>query len=329
MLRLWLTGGAGFIGTNLLRFLTNNGSPVQTLVLDNLSNTGLKKPGEWFRQRGIRFESVDLGGECPGTVLDKWAREFPPDCIIHLAAVSGVSACEQDLAGAARSNIQAFYDLIRIWQGRQATGENCHFIFASSAAVYGETTQGNPVPETMRGEPLSVYGLQKEFVEKNLRILSQRQKGPPAWTIFRFFNVYGPGQSPNSPYSGVISKFLKNHQKGRPLSVHGDGSQSRDFVFVEDVARALEQALNNPDAWAGQTVNLGSGHPTSVLELARLVQGFETRQTGELNLEFGPGRPGDIPWSLADISRARTLGWTPRWSLKAGLAETRDWFERK
>jgi UDP-glucose 4-epimerase len=195
-------------------------------------------------------------------------------------------------------------------------------VFASSSAVYGNDVE-LPTSEDAITRPLSPYGVNKLGSERFLDCYASIWG--LQWTTFRFFNVYGPRQDPSSPYSGVISILARQALAGEPLTIHGDGEQTRDFVFVGDVARAVVDACLK-DAADRTIVNLGTGTETSINDLARLL----VRLSGAKNeLRYGQPRPGDIRRSAARIERAReVLGYKPTVSLRNGLRETLRWIDR-
>ncbi|CAN5377186.1 hypothetical protein BH20VER3_BH20VER3_02620 [soil metagenome] len=190
------------------------------------------------------------------------------------------------------------------------------FVFASSAAVYGRPAH-LPITEDARCQPLSPYGLQKLAGEKYLELFALHH-GFTAINL-RFFNVYGPRQQPGSAYSGVISIFAEALRKGERLQIFGDGSQTRDFIFVADVVDAVCAAIEAPlPNGHSRVLNIGTGGSTSLLALVEALQsGFATRPP---EITFAPARAGDILHSQPDISAARKfLGFAPKWGIQDGL----------
>jgi UDP-glucose 4-epimerase len=191
-------------------------------------------------------------------------------------------------------------------------------VFASSAAVYGETTEV-PTKESSHTNPSSPYGLQK-LTSERYGDLFARPLGL-SFVGLRFFNVFGPRQSPSSPYSGVISKFLAAMQKGLSVNITGDGEQTRDFIYVKDVAAALQAAVTKiPNETPWLVLNIGTGVPTSILQLHREMGRFFPNADGVPT--FLPCVSGDIRYSTAYIEAAtEVLAFCPRYSLQEGLAE--------
>ncbi|HTV89467.1 MAG TPA: NAD-dependent epimerase/dehydratase family protein, partial [Stellaceae bacterium] len=187
---------------------------------------------------------------------------------------------------------------------------------ASSAAIYGDC-RDRPIGEDAPPRPLSPYGADKLGCELHGRVAGEAFGVPNAG--LRLFNVYGPRQDPNSPYSGVISIFCERLRQGRPIEIFGDGSQTRDFIFVADVVAAFLAAMDRPPRSAA-VYNVCSGRETSVLQLAELI-GRVCRQRPDVR--FAPPRPGEIAYSLGDRSLIRErLGLLPPVDLRTGLAAT-------
>jgi nucleoside-diphosphate-sugar epimerase len=214
--------------------------------------------------------------------------------LLHLAAHVSVVKSVEDPVTSAAVNVGGF--LVVLDAARRAGVGR--FVYASSAAVYGAPEQV-PVDESAPMRPQSPYGLEKS-IDDQYAALFEQLYGMRCLGL-RHFNVYGPRQDPASPYAGVISKFLDCVRADRPLSILGDGEQTRDFVFVEDIARFNLLAL---DATAGGVCNVGTGHSASLLELVRLLEELTGRQ---LRTRREGARPGDIRHSAASMTRLREL----------------------
>jgi UDP-glucose 4-epimerase len=211
----------------------------------------------------------------------------------------------------------ALFDAIR----RQGTP--IPVVYASSAAVYGDCPTV-PIREDMACRPLSAYGADKYGCELHAHVASHVHGIPTVG--LRFFNVYGPRQDPASPYSGVISIFCERIRAGQPITIYGDGGQTRDFVFVADVVAALMAAMRLRDS-ASQIFNICTGVPTSVLDLAHLVASLSATT---LVPNFGEPRSGEIRDSLGAPSRARSvLGLADPTPLRDGLTQVLDWMARR
>jgi nucleoside-diphosphate-sugar epimerase len=190
-------------------------------------------------------------------------------------------------------------------------------VLASSSAVYGD--HDGPVAEDAASRPMSPYASSKLAMEDLARLYTSAMGLQTV--CLRFFNVYGPRQDVHSPYAAVIPLFIEGLLDGRPPTIHGDGGQSRDFVFVEDVVQAMLQA--SQAAVAGQVFNIGQGQSWTVLELAETLAALVQESLAPV---FGPARAGDIRTSAADIGRAtKALGYRPAWDLHQGLQATVEW----
>jgi UDP-glucose 4-epimerase len=303
MARYLVTGGCGFIGSHLADALIERGHSVR--ILDDLS-TG-------------RIENKPPAAELyKGDVADPdlVARAMRGmDACFHLAAVASVERSNIDWCATHRTNLTGsitVFDAAR----RANPGFPIPVVYASSAAVYGENPDV-PLRETSAVRPLSAYGADK---------LGSEQHGLVAWHVhgvptcgLRFFNVYGPRQDPASPYSGVISIFCDRIRTGRGITIFGDGGQSRDFVFVGDVVRALLAAMAHATTGA-HVYNVCTGRPTTISEMAGAIA--DALATAP-DIGFAPPRQGDIRVSCGDPSAARAaLGFAARTRFADGLAST-------
>lgn len=295
-----VTGGAGFIGSHLVERLLNAGHAVR--VLDNLS-TGARENLPRHPALDFRLGDIRDGGTVQAAVRGASA-------IFHLAAVASVQASIDDPIGTHGTNLVGTLHLLEA--GRQAGV--ARFVYASSAAIYGDTIE-SPVAESAATRPLSPYAADKLAGEHYLQFYAA--KHGMRTTAFRFFNIYGPRQDPTSPYSGVISIFVDRALAGRPVTVFGDGRQTRDFVYVGDLVEVLCAALNKEEM-IGQMMNVGRGVECTLL---KLLSGLESIVGTTIERRHEPPRIGDIARSCANVERLRTLlGWVPRTELAAGLA---------
>lgn len=305
-MRVLVTGGAGFIGSHLLRALLNRGHEV--VVLDDLS-TGKRENVPASPQ--VSLLTGDVAD--PATVS---AALDGCEAFVHLAAVASVERSVQEPLVTNRTNLQGSIALFTE-AARQGVRRG---LYASSAAVYGDAST-LPLSEAAPLRPLTPYAIDKLAGERYLA--HYHRSGSLDGTAFRFFNVFGPRQDPSSPYSGVISIFLDRARRGAPITVFGDGRQTRDFVYVEDVVRAMLRALER-DARPEElpVYNVARGEGVSLMGLLDLV-GSLSGVTTPLAVSFGPARLGDIRHSLADTSRLRAeLGWSPTTSMREGLEAT-------
>ncbi len=233
------------------------------------------------------------------------------DIIVHAAAQVSIDRSISDPILDASENIMGTINLLEA-ATKTMSGQ---FIYISSAAIFGEPVKV-PLDEEHPTQPLSPYGVSK-LTGENYALAFQETYGIKATSI-RPFNIYSKRQDPNSPYTGVITKFVEQTKENKPLSVHGDGGQTRDFVHAIDVVKMVELCLGNEKAY-GQRINCGTGESVSVKELANTIIELSGKK---IELEYGESRKGDILHSQADISKARKLlGYEPSIDLKQGLAE--------
>jgi UDP-glucose 4-epimerase len=298
--RVLVTGGAGFIGVNLAPVLAALG--YTTRCFDNFS-TGHRDDAE----RAAYDEIVE------GDVLAAEAlAEATRDCahVVHLAGQAGVPASVADPVTDCELNVRGTVHALLAARDAGVQG----FVFASSNAPLGEITP--PAHEGLVPRPTSPYGASKLAGEAYCSAFSGSYAVPT--TVLRFANVYGP----YSYHKGsVVAAFCKRALAGEALVVYGDGSQTRDFVFVEDLCRGIASALAH--GGTGVVAHLASGVETTVLEVARLV----ADRLGGVPVEHRPARVGDVARSAADISTARDLfGFAPRVTLEDGLDRTVSWF---
>jgi UDP-glucose 4-epimerase len=299
-----VTGGCGFIGSHLCDALLARGHAVR--VLDDLSS-GTRanlQPEMTFRRGDVRD---------PETIA---AALEGVDGVFHLAAIASVERGVREWAETHRVNLGG---TIAVLDGIRRLPASVRCVYASSAAVYGDCA-ALPIVEGADRRPLSAYGADKLGSEQHARVATHVHGIPTVG--LRFFNVYGPRQDPASPYSGVISVFVERFGTGRPVAIHGDGRQTRDFIFVADVVAALMRAMTVPLADA-ETFNVCSGMAVSVLELAGLVAELSGVAA---DLRFEPPRRGDIRHSLGSPAASRAaLGTGEPTSLRDGLRQLIDY----
>lgn len=307
-----VTGGAGFIGSSLVRALLADGERV--VVLDDFS-TGKRANLQGLDESRLQIIEADVVGGLDTEMSRVDASWGAPKAIVHLAAQVSVAASFEDPIGDAHRNHCATLHVLEY--ARKQPG--ARVVLASSAATYGDVDEV-PVREASARWPLSPYGIHKFSSELSLRAYAEVHGVPT--TSLRFFNVYGPRQDPGSPYSGVISIFMKRGLAGEPLTIFGKGEQTRDFVFVTDVANAIRRAASSD--FRGDVFNVGTGKQTSIHTLAQTV----ARLAGQgSELAFAPPRQGEVLHSCADLSHSRAvLGYEPSVSFEDGLLQTLAWF---
>jgi UDP-glucose 4-epimerase len=299
-----VTGGCGFIGSHLCDALLERGDRVR--VLDNLSTGSLAN---------IQREIIMIEGDISDAPTVEKALEGCDGCF-HLAAVASVERSNREWVETHRVNLTGTIQVFAAARSAGAGGAPVPVIYASSAAVYGD--QGSMAfTEATSPMPSSAYGADKLACEHHGRIATLLHGVPTVG--LRFFNVYGPRQDPRSPYSGAISIFCDRIASDKPVAIFGDGRQTRDFIYVADVTRALMLALarlpNRP-----VVLNVCTGTSTSINELAAIL----ARTVGRtMRLETLPERDGEIRYSRGDPSLAREiLGFEAHTLLKQGLGMT-------
>jgi UDP-glucose 4-epimerase len=306
MAKILVTGAAGFIGSHTADLLLALGHDV--LGIDNFRSGREENLANASRNPRFRFLREDLTAD--GLLIRIVAAE-KPDAILHLAALVSIPESIADPILNRRLNLDATRV---VTAAAVASGSVRRVVFASSAAVYG-TNADLPLHETAQTRPLSPYGEAKLESEKILADLSRSQ--PDISTVaLRYFNVYGPRQDPRSPYSGVISLLAAAFREGRPFTLHGDGSQTRDFISVADVARANALALTHPVNGC-LVLNVCTGQATALTEMIRVMGTITGRS---LDPACQPAREGDIRHSLGTPEAAqRHLGFRSANSIEIGL----------
>ena len=307
-MRVVVTGAAGFIGSHVTRALLAGGHDV--VGLDDLSTGHLRNlptaSARWaFLHGDIRDPSI-----CALALRDA-------EAVVHLAGRNSVPRSLVDPRSAMEVNVMGGFNLLEA--AREAGASR--FVYASSSSVYGDDPT-LPKVETQLRRPLSPYAASKASFEHFARAWTA------AWGLhtvgLRFFNVFGPRQDPRGAYAAVVPRFAEAALNGSRPFIHGDGSFSRDFTYVDNVVHAVGLALDAPDEAAGSVLNVACGGRVSVLQLWRAI----AREAGfEGEPEFGPERVGDMPHSHADIGEARRLlGFEPVVTFDEGIRRTVAWF---
>lgn len=307
MNRYIVTGGAGFIGSALVRALLADGRSVH--VIDNLSTGNLRNLegiADWITLHNL--DICDYDRLAP--VIAGAHRVF------HLAAIPSVPKSIDNPVPSHASNIDGSFNVFRA----AAEGKAGRVIYAASSSAYGDT-EVLPKTESMAPRPKSPYAVQKLLGEYYASVFSDCFQLETV--ALRFFNVFGPRQDPTSPYSGVLSIFMTCLLERRSPTIFGDGEQSRDFTYVEDVVGLLLKA-SEAKGVSGKTFNAGNGGRYTLNETWRLLQKIEGV---DLPARYGPARAGDVRDSQADPAAAiRELGHAPKFSFEQGLRLTLDWY---
>jgi UDP-glucose 4-epimerase len=308
-MRVLVTGGAGFIGTHLSRRLLAEGHAVS--VVDNLS-TGRRDT----LADGIKFFLGDVSK--PAEIEPAFADGV--DAVCHIAGQVSIIRSFSDPVVDLRTNVEGTLNVLQQCVKYKVP----RLIYASSMTLYG-ACETVPTPETEPCQPDSYYGITKYAGERYVHATAERPDLDFGFnvTTLRMYSVYGPGQALNNPYQGVLGIFLGNLLRGEPITIFGDGEQTRDFVYIDDIVEGWVRALGNTATY-GSIINLGSGRSLSINELAaRAAAAFGAPQH---TIKRAPERPGEQRNVRADVRRARSvLGWEPRTTFEAGLAETVKW----
>lgn len=309
MARYLITGIAGFIGSTLAHTLLEQGHQVQGI--DNLSTGRLENLADI--RSSIQFEVADLRdlpamqAACEGV-----------DFVLHQAALASVPRSVKDPLTSHESNINGTLNILLA--ARDAGVRR--IVYAASSSAYGDQ-EGRAKQEEMTPRPLSPYAVQKltgeHYIQAFCRVYGMEG------VCLRYFNIFGPRQAADSPYSGVIAQFIYKMLAGETPTIFGDGSVSRDFTFVANAVQANLRACLAPRQFAtGRVYNVGTGNSYTLKDLYQTLAAI-LDYSG--NAKYGPVRAGDIPHSLADITRARTeLGYNPTVDFRTGLQLTTDWY---
>jgi len=297
-LKILVTGGAGFIGGYLVDFLLNTH---KVTIYDNLS-TGSQGIADVLIKKGAQFIKGDI---LDYDTLFKSSKGF--DVMIHLAAKSDVTESISHPETVENVNVNGTINVLNCCIKNKIK----KMVFASSAAVYGNSSTA--VTEKSETRPLSPYGTSKMLAENKIREMSKNNLN---YVILRIFNVYGRRQ--NKQYAGVISNFIENVSKDSPLLIYGDGSQTRDFVSINDVVDAFDAAAAVKTNLSG-TYNVASGRSISIKELFKIFLDISGKK---IEIKYKPAKKEDIRYSQADITLVKKeLKFNPKTNLKEGLSD--------
>jgi UDP-N-acetylglucosamine/UDP-N-acetyl-alpha-D-glucosaminouronate 4-epimerase len=301
MTRVLVTGGAGFIGSNLVRSLIDRGDEVR--VLDNFST-------------GSRANLDGLGVEIVEGELRSYERVHNAmrgvEVVFHLGALGSVPRSVQDPLTSSAVNVEGTLNVLLAARDEGVR----RVVYSSSTSVYG-TSRELPTNESSPPDPISPYGVAKLAAERYCVAFSRVYEFETV--VLRYFNVFGPRQSPFSQYAAMIPLFITAIAAGEPVTVHGDGEQSRDFTYVDNVVAATISAASAKGA-SGRAFNVAGGEPASVNQVAETIGAVLGKPVAK---RFEPSRPGDIRHSWAELSAAReVLGYRPSIGLEEGLRRT-------
>lgn len=306
--RVLVTGGAGFIGSHIVHALVESGADVR--VLDNFGNGNPANLADIETKITIQKGDLLNPEDCAKATAGR-------DVIFHLAALGSVPASMRDPMRYNNNNITGTLTLL---EAARAAGVK-RVVYSGSSSAYGDTPT-LPKIETMSPAPLSPYAVSKLTCEYYMAVYA-KSYGMQTVTL-RYFNVFGPKQNPNSQYAAVIPAFVAAMLRKESPTIYGDGEQSRDFCFVENVVYANLLAGKADKPLSGQVVNIACGQATTLNELFRLLQGH---LQSDIKPKYVPARAGDVKHSLADISAAQNLlNYRPRIYFAEGLSRTVAWY---
>jgi UDP-N-acetylglucosamine 4-epimerase len=315
-MKVLVTGGAGFIGSNLVENLLKHPQVDFVRVLDNLATGSANNIEEFYSNPNFEFIEGDIRDfttclrACEGI-----------DLISHQAALGSVPRSIKDPVTTNEVNIGGTLNIFTAAKEKNIK----RVVYASSSSVYGDHP-GLPKIETIIGKPLSPYAITKYvnelYAEVFARLYDMELIG------LRYFNVFGPKQNPAGPYAAVIPLFAEAFLNNKSPVINGSGDHSRDFTFIDNVVQANILCLFTKNKEAiNQVYNIGCGHQTSLLQLARFIKKIAGSDVDPVH---GAERPGDVKHSLADISKAKNLlGYNPSISVEDGLSKTVSWYKRK
>ncbi len=302
MKRVVITGGTGFIGSHLAEKLARQGYGV--IILDDLSTGTMENIELLLKKENVEFIQGSIT-DLP--LLQKLFQDV--NYVFHQAALPSVFRSVEDPLSTNKVNITGTLNVLLAARDNNVK----KVIYASSSSVYGDTAT-LPKTEDMVPHPQSPYALTKLTGEYYCQVFYQVYKLPTV--CLRYFNIYGPRQNPNSQYAAVIPKFIQRILGDKPPIIFSDGEQTRDFTFVKD---AVDANILAAESNACGVFNIGRGENNTINDLVKSIASIMGR---DLKSEYQPPRPGDIRHSLADISRARAIGYEPQYSLEDGLRET-------
>ena len=314
-----VTGGCGFIGSNLAEALAQRGHRVR--LLDDLSTGRLENVAALLQAQpqNVELWRGDIGD---GALLDR--AMVGVDYVLHHAAVPSVPWSVERPLDCQRINVDG---TLQVLEAARRNGRIRRLVFAASCSAYGDLSPESPKRESDAVAPQSPYAAAK-LASEHLCTAYQHSYGVPTVAL-RYFNIFGPRQDPATLYAAVIPRFVTAALQGKPATIYGDGGQTRDFCFVDNVVQANLLACQAPiDRVGGQVFNIGCGEATSLLQLQALIAELLSAQAGRTPppVRFEPARAGEVRHSRADIGKARELlGYVPQVSLRQGLEQTLVW----
>ena len=317
MMKILITGGAGFIGSNLCDYFIQKGNEV--ICLDNFATGHLHNLNGVINNLNFTLIEGDIRNieDCRKAVQGV-------DYVLHQAALGSVPRSINDPITTNEVNVSGFLNMLTVSRDAKVK----RFVYAASSSTYGDS-QELPKVEEVIGKPLSPYAITKYVNELYAEIFS---KTYGLETVgLRYFNVFGRKQDPNGAYAAVIPKFVLQYMNYQSPVINGDGNYSRDFTYIDNIIQMNELAMTTTNSEAINTVyNTAYGDRTTLAQLAQLLKNnlaqFDAK-ISEVEVIHGPNRAGDIPHSLASIEKAKKLlGYNPQYSLQEGLKESVSWY---
>ena len=315
--RFLITGGAGFIGSNIVAYLVQNNAK-KIKILDNLSNGYITNIAPFLHLPNVEFIAGDITNmdTCTQACIDV-------DYVCHQAALGSVPRSLLYPAEFCKVNMEGFVNMLTAAKNAQIK----RFVYASSSSVYGDSPILPKVEENM-GNPLSPYAVTKYFNEQMAFVFNNAYNFKLETIGLRYFNVFGPNQSPNGVYAAVIPLFIEAVLQNKSPFINGDGFQTRDFTYIDNVIQInLLAMFTNNIAAINQVYNVGVGEQTSLNKLFDLIKNIENKN---INPIYRQERAGDIRNSIASITKAtKLLNYKPSVFLKQGLLNTYNYFKNK
>jgi nucleoside-diphosphate-sugar epimerase len=311
VMRILVTGGAGFIGSHLVRRLLADGRNVSVVDNETSGNRENVPADAWYALADVTR---------PAEVEPAFARGL--DAVCHIAGQVSILRSFTDPIADLRTNVEGTLNILQLCLKYKVP----RLIYASSMTLYGDI-QVAPMPETEPCWPDSYYGITKYAAERYVHATADRPDLDFDFgaTSLRMFSVYGPGQRYDNPYQGVLGIFAGNLLRGEPITIFGDGEQTRDFVFIDDIVDGWIRTLDTPES-RGRVINLGSGRSLSINKAAECVITAFGYSPSNYTIHRAPARPGEQRAVRADIRQAKSiLHWEPSTSFEIGLAKTIRW----
>ena len=308
-MRILITGGAGFIGTKITERLLGQEEKSDIVILDNFIEQVHGK--DYKTIEGIDYIIGDVAD------MDSWkdAMSFDPEIIIHLASETGTGQSMDEISRYVRTNVLGTANMLELLNTTKHNVKK--IILSSSRAVYGD---GENIETNGSLQPVSIYALTKLDQERLLKISCTIP-----YTIYRYQNAYGPGQSIKNPYTGIISIFSEKFSKGETVSIWDNGEPSRDFIYVEDIVTATLLAIKNKKT-DYESYNVGTGQAVPILDVAEKLKEMINPDCDIKITDYH--RPGDVMHAYGDINKIKNeLDWKPEFTLEEGLSNFVEWFK--